>query len=240
MGTDLDQYVHPDRISSQLICPICTQVLKNPVQTSTDHLFCEDELLEWMSRSSICPVSKQVLDPSKIKKPSRIILNMLAELEIYCTNKNEGCNWSGQHERLENHLVTCTYRPRSVLQAEIQALNERIIELQSALEQSEERNDMLAMENTVLKGLVEDYQQRLRVFHALLPSENRPQFAFEGDESFVEESEYFGEDSKDSPLSPERSMDRTDAERLRTIRALRSLQESKQSKTDMKTEKGRK
>lgn len=59
-----------------------------------DHLFCEDELLEWMSRfdinQSLCPITKNVLDPTMIRKPSRIIINMLNELEMYCSNKCNG------------------------------------------------------------------------------------------------------------------------------------------------------
>ena len=53
MGIDTDCFVYPERISPQLICPICTQVLERPVQTPSEHLFCEDELLEWMTRSQV-------------------------------------------------------------------------------------------------------------------------------------------------------------------------------------------
>jgi uncharacterized protein YbaR (Trm112 family) len=92
MGLDFDLFVHPDRISPQLICPICKLVLDKPVQTHTDHLFCEEELLEWMSLSDhpLCPMTKTPLDPNHIKKPSRIILNMLNELEMYCIYKGNG------------------------------------------------------------------------------------------------------------------------------------------------------
>lgn len=33
MGIESVEFVHPDRISSQLICPICTLVLEHPVLT---------------------------------------------------------------------------------------------------------------------------------------------------------------------------------------------------------------
>ena len=51
MGIDYECFLHPERISSELICPICTLVLENPVQTPSEHLFCEEELLEWLTRS---------------------------------------------------------------------------------------------------------------------------------------------------------------------------------------------
>ncbi|RYG59632.1 hypothetical protein EON64_20040, partial [archaeon] len=69
MGRDLEDFVHPERISSQLICPICTQVLHRPVMTMSEHLFCEEELLEWLTRSSLCPVTKQPIDPATITRP---------------------------------------------------------------------------------------------------------------------------------------------------------------------------
>ena len=87
MGVELESFVHPERISSQLICPICTQVLDRPVQTPSEHLFCEDELLEWMTRSQFCPVTNSKLEPDSIKRPGRVILNMLAELDRYCPHR---------------------------------------------------------------------------------------------------------------------------------------------------------
>ena len=42
-------------------------MVENPVQTPTEHLFCEDELLEWLVQSTICPVTNTPLDASTIK-----------------------------------------------------------------------------------------------------------------------------------------------------------------------------
>lgn len=168
-------------------------------------------------------------------------MNMLAELEIYCSNKAEGCKWSGPHERLGPHLASCTFRPRTELQAEILALNERIEELEKANEQLESRNDLLGEENSFLKGLVEEYQQRLRVFHALLPSESRPAFAFDGDDSIVDgglDESVDMDDSKEDGSPLRRSLGgATVVERLRNLRTLQSLhlddEESKKSDAAM-------
>ena len=89
MGLDNDQFVHPERISSQLICPICTQVLDNPVQTPTDHLFCEDELLEWLSRSTMCPATNTPLDPDSIlTKLSKTSVSEMQKETNYTTSNN--------------------------------------------------------------------------------------------------------------------------------------------------------
>ena len=133
---DPDLYVHPERISRELICPICTQVLDNPVQTADDHLFCEDELLEWMSRSNepTCPVSNKKLDPDAIRKPSRIILNMLAELERYCPNRCDGCEWRGESEHLAKHMKECMFRNKEDMMKEIRRKDEKIDSLRTKVE----------------------------------------------------------------------------------------------------------
>lgn len=48
---------------------------------------------------------------------SRIIMNMLNELMRYCPNKEHGCEWTGEQERLRTHLgvrseLRCRARPR--------------------------------------------------------------------------------------------------------------------------------
>ena len=170
MGLDSDLLVHPERLSSQLICPICTQVLQNPVQTSTDHLFCEEELLEWMTISSVCPVTKVQLLAQEIKKPSRIILNMLAELEVFCPNKVNGCNWSGLNETMGVHFRSCDHKPVEDLKKDIAEKDKRIFDLQWRVDSLEARCNDLEEENKCLKGIIVENNRRLRVFSALAES----------------------------------------------------------------------
>lgn len=108
MGIEAGDFVHPERISPELYCPICTCVLENPVQTPSEHLFCEDELLEWMISSDVCPVTKTNLNPDDIKKPGRIITNLLGELERYCPNRSAGCEWQGKNYSIEAHVQFCS------------------------------------------------------------------------------------------------------------------------------------
>lgn len=168
-GLDLDQFVHPERISSQLICPICTQVLDRPVQTATEHLFCEDELLEWMTRSDLCPITKTKLDPSQIRKPGRIVLNMLAELEMYCKNRPHGCTWTGSREHLLKHQELCTCRSKEELLQELKEKDDKLSMLSDRVDNLTNRNMSLEEENIVLREKIEEYQHRIRVFHALIP-----------------------------------------------------------------------
>ncbi len=168
MGNDPDLYVHPERISRELICPICTQVLENPVQTADDHLFCEDELLEWMSRSNepTCPVSNKKLDPDAIRKPSRIILNMLAELERYCPNRGEGCEWQGESEHLATHIKDCTFKRKEDMVEEIRRKDEKITSLRTKVEALTKQVKRERQKNADLTSEIEICSRKLKVYDA--------------------------------------------------------------------------
>jgi hypothetical protein len=170
MGRDWDLFLHPERISPQLICPICTQILNNPVQTSNEHLFCEDELLEWMLSSNCCPVSKQMLVPEEIKKPGRVIINMLAELEVRCENHENGCIWTGQNCQYENHVNFCLFKSVDALRKELLASREEGRVLKKQLHELAGRNERLECQNKDLILRVDECTRKLRIYEALADS----------------------------------------------------------------------
>lgn len=164
MGFDLELFVYPDRISPELICPICHGVVEKPVQTPSEHLFCEDELLEWMLRSELCPITHEPLDPSTITKPGRIINNMLAALERYCPNKELGCQWQGSCDRLGAHLSSCEWQNPSMLIKKLEEkdvlitlLQERVAQTQSSIARLENENRELMEENERIKRKLKVY-----------------------------------------------------------------------------------
>lgn len=171
MGLDTELFVHPERISSQLICPICTQVLDRPVQTPTEHLFCEDELLEWMTRSQLCPITNTSLEPMNIKKPGRIIMNMLNELERYCPNRNEGCSWIGNNDQVVIHTKTCSYRNRDDMSNDIAIKDALIHKLKLKMNTLIEKCHTLQDENNQLKVDNDIYDKKLKVYDAFFSSE---------------------------------------------------------------------
>lgn len=168
MGLEIEQFVHPERISSQLFCAICTQVLENPVVTETEHMYCENELLDWFvtKGDTICPMSNQKLDPSKIVKPGRIITNMLNELERYCLHRSEGCCWTGSGENVKLHCKSCPHRPREALDAQIEQQSSDIKKLKQRLSDTLARVDELEQENLHLKRTNEAQAKKLKVYDA--------------------------------------------------------------------------
>ena len=87
MGIEVDVFVNA--VSPSLICTICHGVVDSPVLTPTECLYCEECLLDWMQRSPTCPSTQVALNPEDIKKPSRLVMNILAELVRYCDHKTE-------------------------------------------------------------------------------------------------------------------------------------------------------
>jgi len=168
MGVDCEHFVHPERISKELMCCICTQVLENPVQTPSEHLFCEDELLEWLSRSTLCPATNEPLDPSTIRRPSRIILNMLAELQRFCPNRAEGCPWVGENGHCATHTQTCAFRPRAQLLEELRRAEDKIARLKDKLLKAEKRVELLSATNAELVSANDINERKLRVYSAFL------------------------------------------------------------------------
>mmetsp|Transcript_27341 Transcript_27341/g.35854 ORF Transcript_27341/g.35854 Transcript_27341/m.35854 type:complete len:219 (-) Transcript_27341:192-848(-) len=176
MGIDLACFVHPERISSQLLCTICHEVLDKPVQTPCEHLFCEDELLEWLMRKETCPVDQVIINPDEITKASRIVVNMLGELERYCPFKEQGCEWTGASERLQVHLdEICKYQKQvsneealiqkdaeiAHLLSEIAQRDSRITKMEDKLEKYSREIVSLRRKVTALEGVVygEDTQR---------------------------------------------------------------------------------
>jgi hypothetical protein len=173
MGIDTEMFVYPERISEELMCPICHCVVERPVQTPSEHLFCEDELLEWMLQSDMCPVTNEPLDPNSIRKPGRIITNMLSALERYCPNKANGCTWHGQSDRLGGHLKECESNSKAGLLKQIEQKDTLIALLRGKISVSEERIVDLEEQNSILKDRVATLQKKVKVYDAFFNEGSR-------------------------------------------------------------------
>ncbi len=171
-GLPLDAFVHAQHISSQLICPITQQVLSAPVVTECEHMFEESALLEWMIRSSKCPVCNKVLDPSAIKKPGRVVKNLLEELVRFCPNRIKGCLYSGPSSTITNHCKSeCKFEGlRSLDDAdnEIRELKEEVQRLREENTSLKRRNEALKVAEEANDNEVATLTRKLRVIEMSL------------------------------------------------------------------------
>ncbi|XP_017037313.1 E3 ubiquitin-protein ligase NRDP1 [Drosophila kikkawai] len=111
MGFDLNSIVGV--VDEELVCPICSDVLEDPVQSSgCEHAFCRACIEKWMLEKQICPVDRSDLLRCHLVPASRLMRNMLSRLKIKCSFGDSGCLL---HLRLEDyrlHVASCEYNPK--------------------------------------------------------------------------------------------------------------------------------
>lgn len=107
-----------DPVPDRLICEICLLPSKDPQSTQNcGHLFCRcclDQSLDTHSAGTNnggphggrCLKCRERLD----KWYSAVATNREIQcLHIYCTNRREGCDWSGQVNDIDNHRDGCLF-----------------------------------------------------------------------------------------------------------------------------------
>ena len=86
----------------EIECPVCLNILTDPHLVSCcGHNFCGSCIERVKASNGSCPMCKEKEYQSFIdKKCSRIING----LEVYCSNKEKGCQWKGELKNMSTHL----------------------------------------------------------------------------------------------------------------------------------------
>uniref|UniRef100_A0A1X7T8A3 RING-type domain-containing protein n=1 Tax=Amphimedon queenslandica TaxID=400682 RepID=A0A1X7T8A3_AMPQE len=86
----------------EIECPVCLNILTDPhIVSCCGHNFCGSCIERVKASSGSCPMCKEKKYQSFIdKKCSRIING----LEVYCSNKEKGCQWKGELKNMSAHL----------------------------------------------------------------------------------------------------------------------------------------
>ena len=83
-------------------CPVCLLVLREPHQTSCcGYGFCKRCIEKIKLLNNPCPCCKAEEFNSFADKRLK---RSLSGYKVFCTNENEGCEWTGELGELENHL----------------------------------------------------------------------------------------------------------------------------------------
>ena len=100
------------KVDDDLLCPICTNVLKDPVQCPNEHHFCRSCIEKYLrERSKTCPMCHVHLTEETLSKPPRVLTNMISRLKIRCDHYERGCRELVQLEFLHQHVKSCGYSP---------------------------------------------------------------------------------------------------------------------------------
>ena len=99
-------------VDRNFICPICSNVLKDPVLCPRNHhCFCRDCITKHLENSQICPSCADELTVDTLTEPQQTIKRMLNELKIHCVNVDRGCQEIVQLQHLDSHEATCGFTP---------------------------------------------------------------------------------------------------------------------------------
>ena len=83
-------------------CPVCLQIIQEPYQADCcGYAFCRVCIEQVKADNNPCPCCKaETFDKFEDKRLKRT----LYEFKVYCTNKEQGCQWIGELKELENHV----------------------------------------------------------------------------------------------------------------------------------------
>ena len=102
-----ENVIEKDNIED-LICPICFNILKNPISCSNkknSHSFCKECIDEYLKENNKCPICK--LNFEYIINNE--LNNILNKLSFECLYKNEGCKDILSYFGYLNHINKCKY-----------------------------------------------------------------------------------------------------------------------------------
>ncbi|CAB3990283.1 E3 ubiquitin- ligase NRDP1 [Paramuricea clavata] len=99
-------------VDSNFLCPICAEVLKEPVQCQNQHYFCKSCIKKHLEKNAkSCPICVQDLSEETLAQPPRILTDYLNGLLISCDHSERGCTEVLPVSRLQAHVPECNYRP---------------------------------------------------------------------------------------------------------------------------------
>nr|XP_058971973.1 RING finger protein 151-like [Pocillopora verrucosa] len=101
-----------DVLDQSLLCPICKELMNQPVSMPCGHSACKTCLLEMISKQSIgsrpctCPLCRARIEGDKLNV-NVTVSTLIGRIQVRCTNV--GCSWVGMHSEKETHMDTCPF-----------------------------------------------------------------------------------------------------------------------------------
>ena len=104
-----DEDVFVEEPQDDLRCPICIQVLTDPVQTRCGHRFCRQCIEQLLtSGNALCPIDREPLPQENIF-PDNAVKLQINRLRVRCPHHKKGCTWVGDRSDKYAHMQTCSH-----------------------------------------------------------------------------------------------------------------------------------
>ena len=83
-------------------CPICLQIMSKDISlTSCGHHFCTSCIKTVLDKKGSCPACRNT---SYQIFPDADRQRIISGLQVYCSNKKDGCTWKGELKNLSGHI----------------------------------------------------------------------------------------------------------------------------------------
>lgn len=97
-------YVDAARVNKKLICSVSREpAVEARVHTGCNNLFNLKDISKWLESNDACPMCRCKCTLADFQE-NPLIQNLLDELHVHCSNKEQGCNWTGERGSLAEHL----------------------------------------------------------------------------------------------------------------------------------------
>ena len=94
--------------SDMLICTICILPSKQPyLSECCGHTFCKSCLEGSKKSNNICPVCRSENFVTMFNKQADRVIR---SLHVFCTNKDQGCEWDGEVNNIIGHFGNCLFQ----------------------------------------------------------------------------------------------------------------------------------
>jgi hypothetical protein len=165
--------VNPCDEHETLCCAICSELVLEPVQTCTNHVFCRPCISEALRVSATCPMTREPLEMSQVfplEMANPVLFRLWSRIKAKCTNT--GCHWVGETSDFLSHRNNCTATSVEKLREELvnalhllQKERQTSSELRDHLEQEKRKNVQLLSSGAAI-------QEALQVRQSLQAEKN--------------------------------------------------------------------
>ena len=94
-GVEYEFVTTHTEILEELQCPICLELVSDPVQTNCGHIFCG----KCIKRTKTCPIDRKTFTVT----PDEFNKRRLKNFKVKCPNSEKGCYWQGDLGEAEKH-----------------------------------------------------------------------------------------------------------------------------------------
>jgi len=98
-----------ENLCEELICSICLNLVWDPIACiKCTSPFGKKCLESWLKRDNRCPIENSIFEGREVTSLTR---RLMSKIQLYCSNKQYGCNEIVDYEDFYKHSNSCKYMP---------------------------------------------------------------------------------------------------------------------------------